>query len=260
MASMLNASILDIPNCRHGFLTREGGVSIGVYAGLNCGPGSSDDGAAVRENRRRALEQLAVPGAVIVTAYQSHSATVATVEAVPQDNIKADAMVSKTPGLALGILTADCAPVLLVDPEAGVIGALHAGWKGAVAGIVANTVAAMAALGAQAGNVRAAIGPCIAQRSYEVGADLHDAVMGNFAEAGGFFAPSTNKNHWQFDLAGFVTARLNDAGVGRVEDVGCDTYADEARLYSYRRATHRGEVDYGRQISLIALASAGGAP
>ena len=234
----------------HGFMGRGGGVSVGTVAGLNVGLGAEDDEAAVVENRRRAVDAV-LPGARLVTLYQVHSPVAVTAtEPWPRDGRpRADAMATDRPGLLLGIVTADCAPVLLADREAGVIGAAHAGWRGAQGGVLEAVVAEMARLGAQPVRIVAAIGPAIAQPSYEV----DDAFRARFAAADlALFAPG-RPGHWQFDLAGYVAARLASAGVGRVESLGLDTYADDGRFFSYRRATHRGEPTYGRQISLIGL-------
>jgi YfiH family protein len=237
---------------RHGFLGRRGGVSGGVHGGLNVGLGSDDDRAAVRENRRRAVDAVA-PGAALVTLHQVHSPTCLVATAAWPDDARpaADAVVTDRPGLVLGILTADCAPVLLADRAAGVIGAAHAGWKGAFGGVIGNTVARMVELGADRGRIVAAIGPCIARASYEV----DDGFFARLAEADPanerFFAAG-RPGHHQFDLEAYVAARLAEAGVTRVDALGLDTYADPGRFFSYRRATHRGEPDYGRQISLIA--------
>lgn len=237
----------------HGFLGRRGGVSTGILAGLNVGLGSNDDRAAIAENRRRAVEAV-LPGATLVTVHQVHSAdAVIATEAFADDaRPHVDAMVTDRPGLLLGILTADCAPVLLADAEAGVVGAAHAGWKGALNGVTDATIAAMEKLGARRDRIAAAIGPCIARASYEV----DDAFARRFEEADPanerfFFAG--RPGHQQFDIEAYVAARLATAGVGRVETLGLDTYADEAAFFSYRRATHRGEPDYGREISLIGL-------
>lgn len=236
----------------HGFLGRRGGVSTGAMAGLNVGLGSDDDPAAIAENRRRAAEAVA-PGASLVTVYQIHSAEAVTVTAPVADDARtqADALVTDRPGLVLGILTADCAPVLFADAQAGVVGAAHAGWKGALGGVTDATLAAMERLGAQRARIVAAVGPCIARASYEV----DDAFLARFAAADPanerFFVDG-QPGHHQFDLESYVVARLAVAGVGRVEALGLDTYADEDRFYSFRRATHRGEPSYGRQISLIA--------
>jgi len=236
----------------HGFLGRRGGVSTGLAAGLNVGLGSTDDPAAVAENRRLAADAV-MPGGRLVTPYQIHSADVVTV-AAPWDDAerpRADALVTDRPGLVLGILTADCAPVLFADRDAGVIGAAHAGWKGALAGVTDATVAAMERLGAHRDRIVAAIGPCIARASYEV----DDGFLRTFAAADPandrFFA-SARDGHHQFDLEAYVAHRLAAAGLSRIEALGLDTYADAARFFSFRRATHRGEADYGRQISLIA--------
>jgi YfiH family protein len=239
----------------HAFLGREGGVSAGIYAGLNVGLGSNDDPAHVAENRARAATAL-LPGAALVTLHQVHSAEAVTVtvtapfaaEARPQ----ADALVTDRPGVLLGILTADCVPVLFADAQAGVVGAAHAGWKGAIGGVTDATITAMEALGADRGRIAAAIGPCIARTSYEV----DDAFAARFEAADPanerFFTPGRSGHH-QFDLEAYVVARLAAAGLRRVEALGLDTYADERRFFSFRRATHRGEPDYGRQFSLIAL-------
>jgi YfiH family protein len=238
----------------HGFLGRRGGVSQGLCAGLNVGLGSEDDRAAIAENRRRAIAAVA-PGACLVTVHQIHSPDAMIVAQPWPDEARprADAMASDRPGLALGILTADCAPVLLADREARVIGAAHAGWKGALGGVVEKVVAAMERLGAERGRIAAAIGPCIARRSYEV----DEAFLHRFAEADPeyerFFAAGARPGHLLFDLEAFVAARLAAAGLRQIEALGLDTYADADRFFSYRRATHRGEADYGRQLSLIAL-------
>jgi YfiH family protein len=237
----------------HGFLGRRGGVSQGLVAGLNVGLGSQDDPAAVAENRRLAAEAV-LPGARLATLYQIHSAEVVRVNAAypDADRPQADALVTERPGLLLGILTADCAPVLFADAEAGVVGAAHAGWKGALAGVTDATIAAMERIGARRERIAAAIGPCIARASYEV----DEGFLATFtaADPGNerFFAPGRDGHH-QFDLEAYVAHRLAAAGLGRVEALGLDTYAEADRFYSYRRATHRGEPDYGRQISLIGL-------
>jgi YfiH family protein len=234
----------------HGFMTRRGGASTGLVEGLNCGFGADDDPAAVRENRRGAAEAV-LPGAALVSVHQVHSPDVVTVDAPwPDDKRpKADALVTGRAGVLLGILTADCAPVLLADRAAGVIGAAHAGWRGARGGIIEATVAAMEALGARRENIAAAVGPCIAQPSYEVSDDFRGAFP---PEAARFFARGA-PGHWQFDLPAYVAARLAESRVGEVEVLPCDTYADPERFYSFRRATHRGEPTYGRQLSLIGL-------
>ncbi|HZF43508.1 MAG TPA: peptidoglycan editing factor PgeF [Sphingomonadaceae bacterium] len=242
-----------LAGARHGFLGRRGGLSAGRYAALNVGLGSDDDVTAVAANRRIAREAVA-PGAALITLFQVHGAEVVTATGpIPDaERPRADALVTDRPGLALGILTADCAPILFADAEAGVIGAAHAGWKGALSGVAAATVAAMGALGADRDRIAAAIGPCIARASYEV----DDAFLARFVEAEReherFFSAGRSGHH-RFDLEGFVAASLAAAGVRAIHATGLDTYADETRFFSYRRATHRGEPDYGRQLSLIAL-------
>ncbi len=237
----------------HGFLGRRGGVSAGELEGLNVGYGSSDDREAIAENRRRAIAAV-LPDAELATVHQVHSGRCIYAQGPwPQDQRPhADAMVADRPGLVLGILTADCAPVLMADREAGVVGAAHAGWKGALGGVVEATVAEMERRGASRARIAAAVGPCIARRSYEV----DEGFLRRFAESDPeherFFALG-REGHYQFDLEGFVLSRLAAAGLTRIEALGEDTYSQAARFFSYRRATHRGEADYGRQISLIAL-------
>lgn len=236
----------------HGFFGRVGGVSTGIHAGLNVGLGSDDDDAAVRANRAAALAAVK-PGACLLTPYQVHSALCVTVDEPFVERPRADALVTDRPGLAIGVVTADCAPVLLADLDAGVVGAAHAGWKGALAGVTDAAVAAMVALGARAERVVAAIGPCIARASYEV----DDAFRERFTTADPanerFFADGRAAHH-RFDLEGYVAHRLAGAGVTRIAALGLDTYGDDARFFSYRRATHRGEPGYGRQIAIIAPA------
>lgn len=238
----------------HGFLGRIGGVSTGLYAGLNVGLGSDDDREAIAENRRRVVETV-MPGGRLVTVHQIHSPDVVAVSAPFADDDArphADALVTAMPGLLLGVLTADCVPVLFADVAAGVVGAAHAGWKGAIGGVTDNTIAAMEALGARRENIAAVVGPCIAQDSYEVDA----AFEANFVAAETFnarFFKLGREGHAWFDLEGYVAARLEAAGVGRVGKLGEDTYGQPERFYSYRRATHRSEASYGRQVSLIGL-------
>ena len=237
----------DVP---HGFLGRAGGISTGAMASLNCGWGSGEDRAIVAENRRRAAERV-LPGAVLLGLNQVHSADVITVAGPWEETERplADAFVTNLPGMLLSIVTADCAPVLLADRGAGVIGAAHAGWKGALGGIIENTVAAMTALGARRSHIAAAVGPCIARASYEVGADFPKAFGGPDPR---FFAPG-KPGHWQFDLPAYVADRLRTAHVTAIEMLGRDTFSDEDAFFSYRRATLRGEPTYGRQLSLIGL-------
>ena len=242
----------------HGFLGRRGGASTGLMAGLDMGRrGQEEISTELVENRHRAVAAV-LPDATLLTCYQIHSADVAivTVPFGDADRPRADALVTERPGLLLGILTADCAPVLFADRQAGVVGAAHAGWKGALAGITDATLAAMETLGADRSRIVAAIGPCIARFSYEV----DDGFLLRFNAADPaherFFSPGPPGHH-HFDLEAYVAHRLAAAGVGRVEALGLDTYTDADRFYSFRRATHRGEPDYGRQISLIGLASNG---
>jgi YfiH family protein len=251
----------------HGFFGREGGVSTGIYSSLNCGPGSKDAPEAVAENRRRVAAVLA-PEIKLLSLSQIHSANVLTLPAWGGDDrsippresaarIEGDAMVTATPGLALGILTADCAPVLLADPKAMVIGAAHAGWKGALGvggrGVLEATLDAMEKLGALRDRISAVIGPCITQASYEVGFDFRDRFLELGLRNRRFFVPSDKEGHYRFDLPGYVAHRLTAAGAGTVEMSGICTYPPENGYFSFRRATHAGEPDYGRQISAIVL-------
>lgn len=240
----------------HGFLGRRGGASTGVVAGLDMGARGMEPADPrmhpVLENRARGVAAV-LPGARLVTVYQVHGAAcVAAGDWAEADRPQADALVTDRPGLLLGILTADCAPVLLADKEAGVVGATHAGWKGAVAGVTDATIEAMEQLGARRGRIVAAIGPCIAQQSYEVDSGFHDRLIAQDAANAQFFSAGRS-GHYQFGLEAYVAARLGAAGIAVVEPLGLDTYADEARFFSFRRATHRAEPDYGRQISLIGL-------
>ena len=237
----------------HGFLGRRGGVSTGEMAGLNVGYGSSDDRDAIAENRARAIAAV-LPGAELATVHQIHSAEAVAVEQPwPQDERpRADAMVTDRPGLLLGILTADCAPVLLADAEAGVVGAAHAGWRGALAGVTDSAIAAMEALGARRERIAAAVGPCIGQASYQVDETFRGRFLGLEPTSERFFA-SGPMGRPHFDLLAYVVARLEAAGIHSVEALGVDTYADPERFFSYRRSTHRGEADYGRQLSCIAV-------
>ena len=238
---------------RHGFLGREGGVSTGIFSSLNVGLGSGDDRAALAENRRCAVDAVA-PGAMLVTLHQVHSAIAVPVTGVFADDARphADALVTATPGLALGILTADCAPILFADTKAGVIGAAHSGWKGTLTGVAAATVAAMEALGADRANIAAAVGPCIAQRSYEVDSGFRDRFLADDPAHDRFFIPG-KPGHFQFDIEAMVASRLAAEGLRHIELLGQDTYAQPDRYFSFRRTTHAGEGDYGRQLSVIAL-------
>jgi len=238
----------------HGFCGRRGGVSTGLHAGLNVGWGSDDDPAATAENRARAVAAV-LPGAPLVCAYQIHSADVVTVTTPWPDSARppADALVTNVRGVLLGILTADCAPVLFCDSRAGVIGAAHAGWKGALAGVTDATLAAMEALGARRGDIAAVVGPCIAQKSYEVDEAFEARFTRDDPANAGFFRAGRAGHAW-FDLEGYVAARLRAAGAGTVAMLGEDTYSQPDRFFSFRRATHAGEADNGREISLIGLA------
>lgn len=242
----------NLHSVHHGFFTRKGGASSGIYAGLNCGVGSSDQSDIVGINRARVADAMKVPRAALSGVHQYHSADVVTVSEASDARPKADAMVSNTAGIALGILTADCQPVLFADLEAGVIGAAHAGWKGALDGVLDRTVDAMEALGAKRANISAAIGPCISQAAYEVGPEFFEDFTGQDPAFSRFFAGG-KEDRMQFDLPSFGLHMLREAGVGDAEWIGHCTYADEARFYSYRRTTHRGEPDYGRLISVIRL-------
>lgn len=239
----------------HGFFTRRGGVSRGAFAALNCSLSGQDDPDAVAENRARAAGALGQAPAALSGLFQVHGAAVATVEAPipPTARPEADALVTRRPGLLLGIVTADCAPVLFLDEQAGVAGAAHAGWRGAVGGVLEATVAAMEALGARRAAIRAAIGPCIGQDAYEVGPDLRDAVLARDAADARFFAPGRREGRFQFDLPGYCAARLAAAGLGAVSDAAACTLSDESRFFSHRRRTLSGGGPIGHQLSAIAL-------
>jgi YfiH family protein len=252
---MLASPLLSaIPGLRHAFFTRDGGVSGGIYASLNGGTGSSDDPGNVAENRRRMAEQMGVTPANLLTVWQIHSpdAVVAT-GPWEGERPRADAIVTRTEGLAIGATAADCGPILFADPNARVIGAAHAGWKGALTGVLESTVAAMEELGAERSGIVAAIGPLIRQHSYEVGGEFVERFIEADAENAMFFLPAAREGHAMFDLAGFIRMRLENAGVLMIDDIGVDTYSDE-RFYSYRRSVHRSEPDYGRHVHAIALA------
>ena len=253
---MIQAETLrDCPRVRHGFFTRQGGVSPGIYTSLNCGYGSSDQASNVTENRRRALALIGLPAEALATTYQIHSADVVDVtKPWPLDaRPRVDAMVTTRPGIALGIGTADCAPVLLADPAAGVIGAAHAGWRGAVNGVVEAVVRSMIERGAEPARIRAAVGPCIAQASYEVGPEFPAPFLQQDPENRSFFVPSKCAGHFMFDLPGYVVSRLQRLGIGEAMAVAHDTCAEVDMFFSYRRTTLAGEKDYGRGLSVIAL-------
>jgi YfiH family protein len=241
---------------RHGFFTRRGGVSTGIFAELNCGGRDTAEPASiVDENRRRVAEQMHVLPEMLISVYQVHGPGVVTVEKpwTFDDRPKADAMVTGTTGIGLGILTADCAPVLFADANAGVIGAAHSGWKGAFGGVLQATVAAMEALGARRASITAVVGPTIAQSSYEVDADFRERFLQRNTMNAIFFTPVNAKGKCQFDLPAFVLTELHALQLASVESLGRDTYEEEDLFYSFRRTTHRGEADYGRQLSVIAL-------
>ena len=248
---------LALPGIAHGFFTRQGGVSEGVYASLNCGRGSKDVRHAVAENRNRVANHLGVHGSHLLSVYQIHGPEVVTVEDIwePADRPAADAMVTRRQGIALGVLAADCGPILFADAEAGVIGAAHAGWRGAIGGVMDETVAAMEDLGADRNAIAAVLGPTIAQASYEVGPEFIDAFRSDDADNARFFCPSDKDGHHLFDLPGYVQMRLGRLGLAHTGWTGQDTYAEPARFFSFRRNTHEDEKRYGRMISAISLAA-----
>jgi polyphenol oxidase len=252
---MVKADTLSLPGIRHAFFTREGGVSAGFYESLNGGVGSQDNASHVAENRARMAASLGVAPQRFLTAYQVHSPNVVIADApwTSETRPRADAIVTHMPDLAIGVTTADCGPILFAEPQARVIGAAHAGWRGALTGVAEATIAAMEQLGATRGRIHAALGPMIRQRNYEVGSDLIDRFAAEDPASGPFFAAASRAGHALFDLGGYIAARLRRAGVGHIEDLGLCTYADAALFYSYRRATHRAENDYGRHVNAIAL-------
>ncbi len=252
---MITLDSLRLPGIGHAFFTREGGVSTGLYRGLNCGLGSHDDPRAVERNRALVAGHFGQPAEALATLYQIHSAEVVTVEApwAPGQSPRADAMVTCRPGIVLGVLSADCVPILFADAEAGVIGAAHAGWKGALGGVLDATVAAMAALGARPAAIHAGIGPAIQQSSYEVGPEFPGRFIAADPANARFAVPAARPGHFMFDLPGFVESRLGALGLGRIARSPLDTAGDEAQFFSYRRATLRGEPDYGRGISAVTL-------
>jgi YfiH family protein len=260
-------ALRDAPRVTHAFFTREGGVSAGVYASLNCGLGSHDSAEAVRENRARVAGALGVAADRMITAYQVHGTDVleitssgqgitssgrgASADARPGDRPRADAIVCTVPGIAVGVLTADCAPILLADPDAGVVAAVHAGWRGALDGVAEAAVAAMTRHGARPERTVAAVGPCIGFASYEVGPEFPAPFLARSPDDRRYFAAAAREGHFRFDLAGYVAARVAASGVGTVETVDADTRAEAAHFFSYRQACLDGEPDYGRQISAI---------
>ncbi|MES0880725.1 peptidoglycan editing factor PgeF [Roseibium sp. SCP14] len=251
----IEADALKLDGIRHGFFTRQGGVSGGIYESLNIGLGSDDHRDMVLENRDRVASELGVASDMLVSPYQIHSPDVITLSGPWDEDAdrKADALATNTPGLAIGVSTADCGPVLFADPEARVLGAAHSGWKGAISGVLQNTVAAMEDLGADKDCIVAVLGPTISRTAYEVGPEFHERFADADPENIRFFGPSEREEHYMFDLPAFITGKLSELGLGRVVNLGICTYADEGRFFSYRRTTHRNEPDYGRQISAIAL-------
>ncbi|MES1990700.1 MAG: peptidoglycan editing factor PgeF [Pseudomonadota bacterium] len=256
MTASLTAAPLDaITHVSHGFFTREGGVSTDIYASLNCGLGSDDDKDAVTENRARVAKEIGVAAVNLLTVHQIHSADVVHVTDTwtPATAPKADAMVTDRTGIALGVLAADCTPVLFADTKAKIIGAAHAGWKGAFTGVLEATINAMVVLGATRGNIAAAVGPCISRDAYEVGPEFRARFVEAREANAKWFTPSARDGHFMFDLTAYVASRLEAAGIGTVTRLNTCTYADESKFFSYRRTTYRAEADYGRQISVIAL-------
>lgn len=251
----IEADVLKLEGLRHGFFTRKGGVSDDIYQSLNVGLGSDDARENVVENRSRVAKELGVDPSRLVSPYQIHSPDVITVSGPWNEDTdrRADALVTQTPGLAIGVSTADCGPVLFADPEAGVIGAAHSGWKGAISGVLQNTVDAMEGLGASKDNIIAVLGPTISQRAYEVGPEFQQRFVAEAPENARYFAPAAREEHFMFDLPAFISDRLARIGLAHVADIGLCTYDDEDRFFSYRRTTHRREPDYGRQISAIVL-------
>ena len=261
MKPLQSSSLCGSPRAVHGYFGRQGGVSSGLFASLNCGYGSGDDRSCVRENRERIARWFGTGlgfgtgEARLLTVYQTHSAQAVHVQVpwTPEDAPKADAMVTTEAGIALGILTADCAPVLLSDEAAGVVGAAHAGWKGALDGVLESAVALMERLGAVRSRIRAAIGPCIGQHSYEVGPEFFERFEKAAPDNHKYFVFAAREKHKLFDLPGYVASQLTASGILDVDRMGLCTYANEKDYFSYRRSTHRGEADYGRNLSAIML-------
>ena len=251
----LTSPVLDHPRLAHAFFTRQGGVSAGIYASMNGGIGSRDDRANVVENRRRMAEHLGVAPDRLVLPFLCHSPDAVAVSApfTEAARPRCDGLATRTPGLALAVTGADCGTVLFADAEAGVVGACHAGWRGALGGVLEATRAAMESLGGRRDATRAVLGPPLAQGSYEGGPDFGERLVARDPAYAAFLAPAARPGHALFDLPGFIGHRLRRAGAGRFADLALDTYADEDRFFSYRRATHRGEPDYGRLVSAITL-------
>ncbi len=252
----ITAEALDLPGIRHGFYTRRGGVSEGIYASLNCGVGSEDERGRILENRALVARDLGVAADQLATPFQIHSPDVAFVDAVWDvgQGPKADAVVTDRPGIAIGVGTADCGPLLFADPDARVIGAAHAGWRGAFTGVIEATLSAMESRGAARERITVVLGPTISAAAYEVGPEFIARFLEADAATARFFTPSDKDGHHRFDLPAYIGARARAAGVGRFEDLALCTYADPARFYSYRRMTHQREADYGRLLHAIALA------
>jgi polyphenol oxidase len=252
--NILEAPELSMSGIKHGFFGRKGGVSEGLYASLNCGLGSNDDAVRVRENRGRAASHLGIDADHLLTVYQIHSPDVFVVTAPwPRgEQPKADAMVTNRKGIALSVLAADCTPVLFADAQARVIGSAHAGWKGALGGVVDQTVAAMEKLGATRAGIRAVVGPCISQESYEVGPEFRERFLETDKDNAAFFRAGARAQHWQFDLPGYVVRRAKALGIAVANRTRC-TYINGEDYFSYRRTTHKGEPDYGRNLSAIVL-------
>src|SRR5262249_33199388 len=251
----IEATSLALTGIRHGFFTRAGGVSSGLYASLNGGVGSQDDAGQVVGNRARMAAALGVEPRRLLTAYQTHSPNVVVAEApwTTENRPRADAIVTRMRALAIGVTTADCGPVLFAEPRAGVIGAAHAGWRGALSGVIEATVAAMERLGARRGHIAAALGPTIRQSNYEVGPEFVARFLAADPANGRYFQPSQREEHAMFDLCGYIAQRVEHAGLTQFEDLGLCTYEEPERFYSFRRSTHRDEADYGRHINAIAL-------
>ena len=252
---MFTLDSLNQPAIRHGFFTRKGGVSNGIYGSLNCGLGSKDNKEFVEANREEAMRQLGLSLTSLRTCFQHHSADALfindnTNNAMP---LKADGLVTASPGIALGILTADCGPVLFADPIANVIGAAHAGWRGALSGILENTVRKMCEHGASPSNIVAGLGPMIGPKSYEVGPEFHEAFLDNSAENSQFFSATDRGGYQLFDLPSYIQNRIELIGIKIISSLGQDTYQDEENFFSYRRACHQNETDYGRLLSTIVL-------
>lgn len=252
---MITTEALSDHRLSHGFFTREGGHSSGIFSSLNCGMGSGDDRESVSRNRATVAEKMGVAPDCLLSAWQVHSAETAVVSEPwhGDERPRVDGLVSRTPGIALGVLTADCGPVLFADAEAGIIGAAHAGWKGALTGVTTRTLAVMEELGAKRSRITAVIGPTISKNAYEVGPEFPARFTDADSANQRFFTPSARAGHSMFDLPGYLEARLAAEGVGQVVNLSLCTFSDEQRFFSYRRTTHRGEKDYGRLISAIAL-------